>query len=360
MSAGDEDQDKQFEATEKKLQDARKKGEIARSTDLNTAAAYAGFLLAGFAAAPAALNGFGEVAQVFLARPDRLANYLFEGDPRGPGGALLWGMFRGLFLLVGIAALCALLSILAQRSFVVAPEKLKPKLSRISPLSNAKNKFGRGGLFEFSKSTFKLLLVTGILTLYLKSRLPEMLMLMGVSSQVGLASFLRMTLEFWAVVVVTLFAIGAVDYMWQFFEHLRKNRMSHQEMKDEVKQSEGDPQAKQQRRQRGMEIAMNQMLADVPGADVVMVNPTHYAVALKWERNNRSAPVCVAKGVDEIAARIRERANEAGVPIFSDPPAARAIHAAVDLGQEIQPEHYEAAAAAIRFADKMRVKAQAR
>ena len=130
--------------------------------------------------------------------------------------------------------------------------------------------------------------------------------------------------------------------------------MSRKEMIDEAKDSEGDPHVKMQRRQRGQEIATNRMLQDVATADVVVLNPTHYAVALKWNRKGRGAPVCVAKGMDEIAARIREKAAEAGVPMHRDPPTARAIHASVEIGQPIRPEHYQAVAAAIRFAEAMR------
>jgi len=145
--------------------------------------------------------------------------------------------------------------------------------------------------------------------------------------------------------------------MWQLFQHQRRNRMSRQELVDENKDSEGDPHTKLQRRQRGQAIAMNQMLTDVGRADVIVVNPTHYAVALKWQRGDRTAPICVAKGVDEIAARIREAGAAAGVPIHSDPPTARALHATVELGAPIRPEHYSAVAAAIRFAEAMRKRA---
>ena len=130
--------------------------------------------------------------------------------------------------------------------------------------------------------------------------------------------------------------------------------MSRKELTDETKNSEGDPHMKQQRRQKGVSIAMNQMLADVPEADVIIVNPTHYAVALKWDRLSPGAPVCVAKGVDLVAARIRERATEAGVPIHSDPPTARALHATLEIGQQVPHDHYKAVAAAIRFADRIR------
>ncbi len=159
--------------------------------------------------------------------------------------------------------------------------------------------------------------------------------------------------DFLKIVTVIALAIGGIDLLWQRAEHLRRNRMSHKELMDEHKQLEGDPHVKQQRRQRGQEIALNKMLADVPGADVVIVNPSHYAVALKWSRKPGSAPVCVAKGVDEIAARIREIASQSGVPIHRDPPTARALHAAVPIGEEIRPEHFAAVAVAIRFADEM-------
>ncbi len=129
------------------------------------------------------------------------------------------------------------------------------------------------------------------------------------------------------IVITIALAIGAADYLWQYAEHMRKNRMSRKEIQDETKDAEGDPHVKQQRRQRAQEIATNQMMAEVPKADVVIVNPTHFAVVLKWSRRSGSAPVCVAKGVDEVAAAIRTTAGQSGVPIHSDPPTARALHA---------------------------------
>jgi len=158
------------------------------------------------------------------------------------------------------------------------------------------------------------------------------------------------------VIIATV--IGGIDAIWQHSEHLRKNRMSRKEITDETKNAEGDPHLKQERRQRAMEIAQNQMMADVPKADVIIVNPTHYAVALKWSREKGDAPVCVAKGVDEIARAIRETAIAAGVPIHSDPPTARSLHATTEIGQQIAPDHYQTVAAAIRFAERMRQRAR--
>ena len=130
--------------------------------------------------------------------------------------------------------------------------------------------------------------------------------------------------------------------------------MSHKEQREETKESEGDPQMKAQRRQRAQKIAMSRMVAETKNADVLIVNPTHYAVALTWSRMGEDLPTCVAKGTDELALRLREAAAEAGVPIRDDPPCARSLHAAVEVGDPIRPEHFKAVAAAIRFADRVR------
>ena len=168
----------------------------------------------------------------------------------------------------------------------------------------------------------------------------------------------HLLIEFMFVVLLISLVIGAVDYLWQRHDFMRQNRMSYRELQDEHKRSEGDPHLKQERRQRGAEIATSQMMADVPTADVVIVNPTHYAVALKWSRAPGSAPVCVAKGVDHIAHTIREVATEHSIPIRHDPPTARVLYATTQLGDEIEPDHYKAVAAAIRFAQTMRARAR--
>jgi len=132
--------------------------------------------------------------------------------------------------------------------------------------------------------------------------------------------------------------------------------MSHQEIRDEQKQVEGDPHLKSQRNRKRQDLAENKMIYDVPDADVLIVNPTHYSVALTWSREPGAAPKCVAKGVDSMALTLRRIAQENGVPIRSDPPTARALHATVEIGDEVAPEHYRAVAAAIRFAEAIREK----
>ncbi len=358
MSTADNDSDKSFEPTPQKLKKARDKGEVAKSNDLSVVAAYAGFLIALLAAGQFGLQKMGTMFVVLIGQSDHIADLLISGSARGPVGGMLRSALAALSLVFALPAAAVLLSLIAQRALVFAPSKLKPKLSRISILSNAKNKFGRGGLFEFGKSFVKLVIYGTCLALFLSANLDDILSASAAPAGSSLQLMMTLLFRFIFIVITIALAIGAADYLWQYAEHMRKNRMSRKEIQDETKDAEGDPHVKQQRRQRAQEIATNQMMAEVPKADVVIVNPTHFAVVLKWSRRSGSAPVCVAKGVDEVAAAIRTTAGQSGVPIHSDPPTARALHATVDIGQEIAEEHYRPVAAAIRFAEEMRKRAK--
>ena len=351
--------DKPHEPTPRRLEEARKKGQIARSQDVTTAAAYLGLLLALVIFGPESVRRLGTIGMVLIDQPDQLAE-LFFGASAAPMGGLMAGILLALAPWLLLPAIAAMLAIAAQQSFVVTGENLKPKLSRISPLSIAGQKFGRSGLFEFAKSAVKLCVISLVLGFFLTLEAEVILGLLHLSPGMVTAELGRLLAGFLAVVLAVTAIIAGIDYFWQYFEHIRRNRMSHKELIDETKESEGDPHMKHERRRRGMDIATNRMLSDVPKADVVIVNPLHYAVALKWSRKKGAAPVCLAKGVDEVAARIREAAVEAAVPIHRDPPTARALYATVEIGAEIRPDHYRAVAAAIRFAERMRARARGR
>ncbi|MCA8869505.1 MAG: flagellar biosynthesis protein FlhB [Rhodobacteraceae bacterium] len=352
--------EKTHDPTAKKIEDARQKGNVVRSNDISAAAAYLGFGLALIFAGPATVENTGAAISAALGMADTLSRQIL-----GAGGAVVFLGLIGrvakavapLFLL---PALAVLLSIIAQRALVFAPDKLQPKLSRISPLAQAKNKFGASGLFEFAKSFTKLVVLSIVVAMFLNANLDQIIGSIH-SSQFDVANLIADNLSrfLWLVFAVALI-ISAADYFWQAFDHNRKLMMSRQEVMDETKNAEGDPHLKQARRQRGYDIATQRMMMDVPKADVILVNPQHYAVALKWDRNGGGAPVCVAKGVDQVAARIREIAAEAGVPIHRDPPTARVLHAVVEIGEEVRPEHYKAVAAAIRYAEKVRKLARGR
>ncbi len=353
MSDSEDDTEKEHDPSQRRLDEARRKGDIPRSADLTVAASYAGLLLAGLVAGADMLRAVGEAGMVLLDQADSFAPSLLAA-----GRAPLGGMFAAFGMAIAplfLAPMVAvLLTILAQRAFILSPEKLAFNWQRLSPLAAAKKKFGRDGLFEFGKSFVKMIIYSVILGFHLMSRAPEILGSLQLAPAMATGIMLKVLWEFLFLVLLVAAVMGGVDYFWQRAEHLRRNRMSRKDMMDEMKESDGDPHVKALRRQRGQEIATNRMLQDVAKADVVVVNPTHYAVALKWNRGARGAPVCVAKGVDEIAARIREHAAAAGVPIHRDPPTARAIHASVEIGAPIRPDHYRAVAAAIRFAEAMR------
>lgn len=346
--------EKSHEATPQKLENARKKGELPKSTDLTAAGSYLGLIIAIWVVGPFALGHFGAVLSGFFESADRLSRNSFEAS----GGPLLNSLMMDVSMSGGgffaVPMIFVLIVLTVQRAWVFAPEKLLPKLSRISPISGAKNKFGANGLFEFGKSAFKLCVVSTILFFFVRHHLDDLISTPAIAAKQTASYMMSLITEFLLLIFLMTLLVGGVDYLWQVASHLRKNRMSRKEVEDESKANEGDPHHKQTRRQRGYEIAMNQMLSDVPKADVIMVNPTHYAVALQWDKSSVGAPVCIAKGVDEIAARIREIAEESSIPIHTDPPTTRAVFATVDIGMQIQPDHYHAVAAAIRFAEKMR------
>jgi flagellar biosynthesis protein FlhB len=356
MSDSD-DTEKEHEPSQKRLDDARAKGEIARSTDLVTAFSYAGFVLAAATLGPQALKAIASVSTVFLDQADSLAPQFIHGGSVTFGG-IMSPLFWAMFPFLGVPGLAVVAYLMMSKTLIFTPEKLAPKLSRISLISAAKQKFGRTGLFEFAKSFAKLAAISTVLIAYLLKRSNDVIGTLYLQPGQSIVVLLRLSLEFLFIVLAIAVVSGALDYMWQRAQFIRQNRMSRKDVMDESRDQDGDPHMKAQRRQRGYDIATNQMLADVPKADVIIVNPTHYAIALKWNRGAKQAPLCVAKGTDEIAARIREKAVEAGIPIHSDPPTARALHANVEIGQEIQPEHYRAVAAAIRFAEAIRKRAR--
>lgn len=340
----DESATKEFEPSPRKLEDARRKGEVPIGRDLLTAAAWGG-LLVGLTIAPQALPELGVLGMAMLEHPERLP----MGRPLARDLGL--GIVRAVWPLFVVPPVAVIGALIAQRAIVLAPTRLAPRLSRISPLAGAKRRFGPGGLFDFAKSTTKLIAVSLVLGWFLLHHAPALISATALPAPAIIRLLGQLLGDFLVVIIALQVLIGGIDLLWQHHDHRRRLRMSRQEMMDELKNAEGDPQLKAQRRARATAIANNRMLADVPAADVVIVNPTHYAVALKWDRGRRGAPVCVAKGVDGMALRIREIAMTAGIPLRHDPPTARALHAVVEISAEIPPEHYRTVAAAIRFAD---------
>ncbi|MDF1619862.1 flagellar type III secretion system protein FlhB [Pseudothioclava nitratireducens] len=354
----EDDSEKEFEPTPQKLEEARKKGDLVKSAEISVAASYGGLLIVLLGLGATLASGFGRVLSSLIENSDTFSEQFFIAGS-GATGALMLNLLGPLSPWFLVPLLFVLGALMAQRAIVFAPEKLMPKMNRIDPIKNAGQKFGRNGFFEFLKSAIKLTIIAVVLGVFLMDRMDEILTAQYLPAAQVVISLAEIIGDFLLLILIIAAVMGAIDYLWQRAEFLRRNRMSRKELTDQMKQSEGDPHMKAQRRQKGIELATKQMLGDVATADVVVVNPTHYAVALKWDRAGGRAPVCVAKGVDELAARIREIAAESGVPIHSDPPTARALYATIEVGAEIRPEHYKAVAAAIRFAERIRRAARA-
>lgn len=350
----EEKDDKQFDASEQKLRKAREKGDIPRPGEVNTALIYLGAWLAFGVAAGVAVKAWLSMASRAMGADGWPLTAIFEMA----GGLWEFAAMASLALMA-IPAVTMLVGLIAQRGLVFAPDKLLPDVKRVNPFKNAAQKFGISGLMTFAISLGKAALVCAG-GWYLFQSLLARMMGTAFGDDLGWVEGLNYILGrvlMLGLGVSVVFAL--VDFLWKRHEFRQRNRMSRKEMEDEHKESEGDPHFKAARRQRAVDIAMSQMLADVERADVVIVNPTHYAVAMEWKRGSGRAPVCLAKGVDEVAARIREKAAEHKVPIYSDPPCARAIHATVAIGAEIQQDHFATVAAAIRFAEKMRARSKA-
>lgn len=358
MAEQDESSEKSHEPSPRKLEQARKKGDIPRAPDLQAAMAYLGLLVCGLAVGGGSLFNFGAALLPLIEQPDRLAQLFFRDGAAPAAGSVISAALTPLAPVLLLPGVFVLAGLLATRGIVFAPSKLTPKFNRLSPIENAKNKYGRRGLFEFFKSFVKLVIYAVCLTFFLQAQMGHIVGSIQAGVAESIVMMLDMMMRFLVIVVVIAACMGLLDFFWQRADYMRRNRMTQKELRDEFKESEGDPHLKQHRRMRAQELALNQMISDVPKADVVIVNPTHYAVALTWDRQPGTAPVCVAKGVDEIALKIRAVAEEAGVPIQSDPPTARALHATTEIGDQIAPDHYKPVAAAIRFAEEMRQKAR--
>jgi flagellar biosynthetic protein FlhB len=240
-----------------------------------------------------------------------------------------------------------------QHRLVWSAESLKPKFSKISPLAGLKRLFSSQALANFAKGIVKLVVVGAVMLALLW---PQRYRLEGLVQTDILGTLLitrSLSLDLLAVVVAILFLVAAADYLFQYRQWFERQKMSLREMKEEFKQTEGDPLVKGKIRQLRQARMRKRMMAAVPKASVIITNPTHYAIALQYDRG-MEAPVCLAKGIDAVALKIREVAGAHSIPIVENPPLARALHATVEIDQEIPPEHYKAVAEIIGYVMKLR------
>lgn len=344
------------EATERKLSEAHKRGEVAKSTEVTALVSLImGTLVFAFYS--------GDISSRLRMT---LAPFFAMAHTRSFEPSDLLALYREVVWIVVVAIALPLLLVLiggvlgnvVQHKPVWTTERMKPKFSKISPRQGLKRLFGLMSLVNFAKSLAKLAVVGTIVFLVLWPDRGKLAMVTTIDPALILPMVQELGMHILAAVIAILTVIAILDFAYQKYHFLTSQRMTKQEVKDEFKQSEGDPKIKAKLAQIRAERSRGRMMAAVPEATVVIMNPTHFAVALKYESEDMQAPVCVAKGVDEVALRIRSMAEENEVPVVENPPLARALYATVDLDEEIPTEHFRAVAEVIGFV--MRLKAKKR
>jgi len=349
MAEGSEGEDKTEEASGRKLQQAREKGEVAKSADVPQALSLIGACAVVAIAGPSICRNLAADLVPFLAHPDQLLNSM-DGD----GGvtilhAVIFDIIPVLILVLGTAMFFGVAGNVLQTGLIFAPDKLKPDFSKLNPLGGFKKLFGLDSLVQFGKTVVKLIITGFIVWSVLKTRVAAMLALTDASPVMILPYIREGFIALAMAVCIFLFVGGAADYMWQRWRFMERMKMSKQEQKEEYKQTEGDPHVKAKLRALRVEKSRRRMMANVAKATVVVTNPTHYAVALLYDPAESQVPVCVAKGMDSVALKIREEAGKHDVPIVEDPPLARALYAAIDIDEAIPESHYAAVAKLIGF-----------
>jgi flagellar biosynthesis protein FlhB len=346
--ADDQDKSQQTEEpTAKRLEQARESGDIIKSSEVTSFVLLAGGTLAIAMFGQSTAIGIAKLLSMFIEQPEQMA----------VDGAGLGSMARGLILhlaiilapFMGVMIAASLAGHVMQSMPSLNPDKLKPDFSKLSIPAGLARMFGPEGWTNLLKGLAKIAIVGMAIWTQLW---PERGMLESILTQspggvVGDMNHLLFKVLYAAL--AALLVIAGLDYFLQRMRFMKRNRMSKQEIKEEYRQNEGDPAIKAKVRQIRQERAKKRMMAAVPEATVVIMNPTHFAVALKYESGKMAAPICVAKGIDALALRIRAVAEEHDVPVIENPPLARALFASVEVDEVVPPEHYKAVAQIIGY-----------
>jgi flagellar biosynthetic protein FlhB len=350
--ADDNDPESQTEdPTQKRLDEALERGDVAKSQEINT-----WFMIAGGTLVVSTFSGSVGSGLVTPMR-NLLANSWMIRTDGGNLLALLQQIEIAVLAAVGVPLLMLVLAAIAgnmlQHRLVWSAESLKPKFSKLSPAAGFKRIFGKQAAANFLKGIGKLVALGAVMTMILWPERDRMEAMVKLDPAALLGATTGMTIHLLGAVVAALAIVAIADYFFQYRSWFQRQKMSLQEIKEEFKQSEGDPHIKGKIRQLRQQRAKKRMMAAVPKASVIITNPTHYSVALSYERG-MTAPICVAKGVDNLAFKIREIARAHDIPIVENVPLARALYATVDIDQEIPTEHYHAVAEVIGYVMRLK------
>ena len=335
-------EDKTEKATPKKRRDQRKEGNVLQSKEIVTAVSVLGIfsvvrLLAGFMMK----NLLSFTERIY----EQSGTYEVTADNFMK---LIVDMITVVVIVVGpvcaVAMVLGIIPTLAQTKGLFTMKALKPKFSRLNPLEGIKRMFSLQSIAGIVKGLIEVIAIAALVYNEIQSKLPTILSLMDCGVMQGIAYAALSIYDLVMTICIVLVFVAAVDFLFQWWQFEKKLKMSKQEVKDEFKQMEGDPQIKSKIKQRQQEMARNRMMQEVPTADVVIRNPTHYAVALRYDQDKNRAPQVVAKGKDYLALKIVKIAEENHVYLMENPPLARALYAQVELGREIPYELYDAVA----------------
>ncbi len=346
MADESDSSDKTEDPTQKRLDDAHERGDVAKSQEINT-----WFVIAGGTLVLSTFSGSIGGGILMPLRNLIAKSWMIHTD----GASLLlltqslgYALMAALGVPFLLLALAAIAGNMVQHRLVWSAESLKPKFSKISPGAGAKRIFGKQAAANFGKGLFKVIALGAVMTAILWPERLRLEAFVHLDPAALLGATTGMTVHLMGAVVAMLAVVAIADYLFQYRTWFERQKMSLQEMKEEFKQSEGDPHIKGKLRQLRQARMKKRMMAAVPKASVIITNPTHYAVALSYERG-MSAPVCVAKGIDNIALKIREIAGKHDIPIVENVPLARALYASVDIDEEIPVEHYHAVAEIVGY-----------
>jgi flagellar biosynthetic protein FlhB len=349
----EDDDNKTEEPTGKKLEEARKEGDVLQSQEVKTASGMLAVLVMIWLVLPGMLGRMKGVLASMLENAGTL-----RADT--PGGLHRLGAEisadLGLFLAIPFVLFIgiAVATHTVQVGWMFNTKKLMPDLNKINPLKGVKRWFSAQMAVDLVKNLAKLTVVAVICIIIIRPHIRELENLSSMPLDASLLYLHGMIIRLIFGVLMAVLVIAGGDWFWQRHSYYKRNRMTKQEVKDEHRQSEGDPMVKSRIRSLRMQRARQRMMAAVPKADVVITNPTHFACALKYDQATMKAPVLVAKGQDLVALRIRQIADENNIPIVENPPLARALYASVELDREIPPDHYKAVAEVITYVFKLR------
>jgi len=329
----DDTGDKTEEPTEKRLTDARKKGQIPRSKELNTFVALMTASIMMLFVGDSIAKGLAKLMQQQLSVSREV---IF--DPASPVIYFKQVLLDGILLIVPLAiplVIVALFTPMMMGGWNFSMDSMSPKFSKMNPFSGLKRMFGMQGFVELLKAIAKIALVMFVASTLFDSYFDQFMGLSGLALNVAVAKALDIIMFSFLILSSTLILIVAIDVPYQLFSNKKKLMMTKQEVKDESKEQEGNPEIKGQIRRKQMEMSQQRMMDEVPKADVIVTNPAHYAVALKYDQMGAGAPTVVAKGVDLIAAQIRNIAMGADITLVAAPPLARALYYSTEIGEEI-------------------------